>query len=529
MRILIVDDDAAIIRAIRDSVHWEKLGITDVETACSAERAKKILKDKEVDIVISDIEMPKDSGIALLKWYREENMEGKFLLLTCHESFHYAAEAIKLHAEEYLMKPFNVDMMELVLQKIVQNLKQEREIKKGNEYGKWAIRNMREVKLTFWSNFLAGRIPHTEEEIERELAERKIDFAQEKKYRLVISSITNMEQDIDTYGRSMVQFILENFHSELLCGVPENERVIYFEHKDACSFVSICDDQEEEQLKEKCHELIKKCSSLLALTVTCCISEVCRIVDFYEAYHSIVDALSKNVVYYGNVFTQEQAVAYDVKRTPALDMKIMDEYLEKHDKKSFMDYLKRELDGKVKQKVLDGKMLESIRQEVQQAVYAYLSRKGIQISLLLGDEISVKLSEKADQSVVDMLRWENYLLERVFEYEEEVRKSQTIIEKINDYIHEHYKENIGRNEIGASFFLVPEYLAKMYKKKTGQSLKDYINEYRLQQARLLLNYQERKVSEVALEVGFDNFSYFSTLFKKEYGMTPNEYRKKLFD
>ena len=190
-----------------------------------------------------------------------------------------------------------------------------------------------------------------------------------------------------------------------------------------------------------------------------------------------------------------------------------------------MDYLKKELEGKEKQRVLNGEMLKSIQQEVQQAVYAYLARKGIQISLLLDDSVSVRLSEKAGQSVLDMMRWENYLLGRAFAYEEEVQKSQTIIEKINEYIHEHYKENIGRNEIGAAFFLVPEYLAKMYKKKTGQNLKDYINGYRLQQAKRLLNSQEMKVSDVASEVGFDNFSYFSTLFKKEYDMTPNEYRK----
>lgn len=528
MRVLIVDDDSAITEALSGSVNWEKIGIAEVETANSAERARKILEAQGADIIICDIEMPKETGLDLLKWYREENMDGKFLFLTSHESFYYATEAIKLHAEEYLMKPFKVDMMEMVLQKLIRSLKQEREIRRGSEYGKWVIGNMREVRLAFWSNLLAGRIPNTQENIVQELEKRKIEFAIDEPFRLVVSGVTNMEQDINAYGRSMVQFILENLHSELLCGRPENDSVVYFEQKNNCIFAALCEEQTETDLMEKCRDLIKKCGALLSSTITCCISVSCRITDFYEVYHRNLDVLSSNIVYYGDAFTEKQAFAYNVQGIPVMQMDIMDEYLEKRDKKGFLDYLKKELEGKERQRVLSGEMLKSIQQEVQQAVYAYLAKKGIQISLLLGDDVSVKLSEKAGQSVLDMMRWENYLLGRVFEYEEEVQKSQTIIEKINDYIHEHYKENIGRNEIGAQFFLVPEYLAKMYKKKTGQNLKDYINGYRLQQAKRLLNNQEMKVSDVASEVGFDNFSYFSTLFKKEYDMTPNEYRKRQF-
>lgn len=231
MRVLIIDDDIAITEALCGAINWKKLDIDEVETANSAERARKILKAQRSDIVICDIEMPKETGLDLLKWYREENMDGKFLFLTSHESFYYATEAIKLHAEEYLMKPFKVDMMEMVIQKLIRSLKQEREIRRGSEYGKWVIGNMREVKLAFWSNLLAGRIPNTQENIVQELKKRNIDHAMEKQYCLVVSGITNMEQDINAYGRSMVQFILENLHSELLCGEPENDSIVYFEHR----------------------------------------------------------------------------------------------------------------------------------------------------------------------------------------------------------------------------------------------------------------------------------------------------------
>ena len=191
-----------------------------------------------------------------------------------------------------------------------------------------------------------------------------------------------------------------------------------------------------------------------------------------------------------------------------------------------MDFLKKELNAKVRMNILDGKMLVQIRQEIQQSVYVHLAQKGILASLLLSDETSVQMAARASQSVIDMIRWGNYLLSRVFEYEEEVEKAQTIVDKIHYYIQEHYKENIGRNEISSQFYLAPEYLSKMYKKKTGKKLKDFINEYRLEQAKILLKNKKLRISDVAVEVGFDNFSYFSTLFKKSTGMTANEYRKQ---
>ena len=87
MRILIVDDDTAIIEVIRDTVDWEKLGIDEVDVAYDAEGARKSLMDVGADIVISDIVMPGESGLDLLRWFRDEKMPGKFLLLTSHENF----------------------------------------------------------------------------------------------------------------------------------------------------------------------------------------------------------------------------------------------------------------------------------------------------------------------------------------------------------------------------------------------------------------------------------------------------------
>lgn len=75
-------------------------------------------------------------------------------------------------------------------------------------------------------------------------------------------------------------------------------------------------------------------------------------------------------------------------------------------------------------------------------------------------------------------------------------------------------------------FLSPGYVARLFKQETGRSLRDYVNECRITRAKQMLAAGGRNVSEIAASVGFDNFSYFSTLFKKYVDCPPSEYMRK---
>ena len=157
--------------------------------------------------------------------------------------------------------------------------------------------------------------------------------------------------------------------------------------------------------------------------------------------------------------------------------------------------------------------------------YTYLGKKEIPASGLFLNVDLISLGQKAPQSVINMIRWTTFLIDCTYEYEEKVQKQYTLGEKINQYIKQHYSEDIGRTELAEQFHLAPEYLSKTYKKQMGVSIKDTIAEYRIEEAKRLLERGER-VSDVAEKVGFDNFTYFSTTFKKYTGVSPNQYRKK---
>lgn len=99
------------------------------------------------------------------------------------------------------------------------------------------------------------------------------------------------------------------------------------------------------------------------------------------------------------------------------------------------------------------------------------------------------------------------------------------IRQVKQYLDAHYSENIGIEEIGSQFFYNTVYLTRKFKKIYGKSIGSYLLERRMERAKELLEDSKLGVSQVASEVGYDNFSYFSRLFKKKTGYAPKDYRK----
>ena len=304
MNILIVDDDAAIIESICNLVNWKKLSIDVVRTASQASQAKQILMEEPVDIIVSDIEMPGESGLDLLKWYRTQQMEGKFLLLTCHESFSYARQAIKLRAEEYLLKPFRVDMIEMVLQKMVQSIQEERERVSESDRG---LQFMRRRTLGLLADLLSGRISAGSADFKDELSQDAKFLAEGNPFRLVMIKATNLEKDIETYGKNLLLFTLENMASELLTGSPENARVVCFDHGRYWIMAAVCEEGPSRSLFEAGRTLIEKSGGLFSLTLTCCISDATEVEGLYSCFGKCEALLNRDVIHYGTVFYMEEA------------------------------------------------------------------------------------------------------------------------------------------------------------------------------------------------------------------------------
>lgn len=99
---------------------------------------------------------------------------------------------------------------------------------------------------------------------------------------------------------------------------------------------------------------------------------------------------------------------------------------------------------------------------------------------------------------------------------------------IYDYIHENYDRKPNVNEIAKIASLSTPAFCRYFKKQTNMTFTDFVNNYRINQARIFL-LKESSITEVCFQVGFESLSYFNKLFKQHVGETPSEFRKRHLD
>jgi two-component system, response regulator YesN len=524
MRLLIVDDDMPTVEAICRAIDWNAIEIDAVDTAYSAAQARRVLRRGQTDIVISDIEMPQSTGLNLLSWVRAQKMDVEFLFLTCHENFDYAKSALKLDAAEYILKPFNARLMSLSLQKTIARIKEKRRLQESSRYDQWRQENPLQEELNFWLSLFSGVMLKNREQIRKEIVARSLPIDADAMYRLVATRIVDYETPGKELGQSLLYYILESTHSRLLLRRDENSRAVHRRGISELWFFTAVEDEPDDELRSRCLQVIDACAEAARVKATCCIGDPMPIEALASQPTELQMLIERSVAFYGQAFTQSEAVSASPESAVLLVVNLQD-MLRDRQKVKLLNAIKTVLADRAAMKTLSERTLYMLQQEFLQAVYAHLSEAGVPAARLFADEDSVRLSEQACRSPMDMIRWANYLLERTFQFEDDLRKAGSLVERVQAYIREHYHEDIGRNEIAAEFHLSPEYLAKLYKRKTDQALKDAVWDQRIEQAKRLLRDPDARVSEVAGAVGIDNLSYFTTVFKKRLGITPQEYQR----
>jgi two-component system, NtrC family, response regulator PilR len=117
--ILIVDDEKSLLDLL--SVVFKKEGY-GVKTASSGVQAREILEKEPVDLVITDIKMPQTSGMDVLKFAKERNAETPVILITAYGSIKQAIDALKAGALDYVVKPFDVEELKILVARGLEKL-----------------------------------------------------------------------------------------------------------------------------------------------------------------------------------------------------------------------------------------------------------------------------------------------------------------------------------------------------------------------------------------------------------------------
>ena len=113
------------------------------------------------------------------------------------------------------------------------------------------------------------------------------------------------------------------------------------------------------------------------------------------------------------------------------------------------------------------------------------------------------------------------------EYLIQLRKnvSRGVLLEVEREVREHYAENLTLKELSKKYYINSSYLGQIFRKKYGQSFKDYLSNYRINEAIQLLLKTDKKISMIAEEVGYHDTDYFISRFIEQKGCTPARYRK----
>lgn len=157
MNILIIDDEPLTVEMLKKKIPWHTIPIDQVYTANDTAFARQILATFPVHIILCDIEMPGESGLEFLRWLSGNGPKNTVnLLLTCHDDFQYAREAIQLNVLEYILKPVAYGELTAILKKAAAEYESRYSEQLHIQAGQLWEKHKNSVVKACWQDFFAG-------------------------------------------------------------------------------------------------------------------------------------------------------------------------------------------------------------------------------------------------------------------------------------------------------------------------------------------------------------------------------------
>jgi two-component system, response regulator YesN len=194
LKLMIVDDDPIARKSIIATIEWEKSGFTVVGEAVNGHDAYKLAKIHIPDIVITDIKMPVEDGLSLSRKILHNYPKTKVILLSGYEDFSYARQAIKIGVEEYLLKPFEVEDLLVLVQKLGTEIYKERKMNWEEDTKTRMLKeNFQQIRSQFLNDLINAMVePESELRAKSEFLGIRLDGIH---YLLVIIDINELYKE----------------------------------------------------------------------------------------------------------------------------------------------------------------------------------------------------------------------------------------------------------------------------------------------------------------------------------------------
>ena len=518
---LLVDDDYLVRSYLKMLPSWEKADFVIAADVRDGEEALECLKKEEFDLIVTDIAMPLMDGIELIREIRKTDRNIYIIVLSCHDEFEYVKKAMKEGADEYVLKnTLNEETLYQLLteteDKITGKIQQPLESVKETETVQAGEESR---KFLFFNQVLAGTLTGEEREEKRKQAGIRGTYQNSAVIVMKLEEAENPEDPwADIKREQYCLDFLQHFMQELRREKADNDTetdVIYLGRGVLCCFVDFSG-------MYKNSLMYQKLMNIAAFTYKICKNESGKFRIGVSNVGIGADALRQGyqqarMMLKVGFYEEDSIVYYDPQKKIS---------------RNLPDVAQKVLDQA--EKLRYGKKEEFLRL-ADQAVRVFREE-------LTDSMIVIHWLRKTEQLILQENFPEAHILTGIGDVAEEVRiiaermtvPDQSLIsEDISkavraaaEYVSLHYKESIGLNDAADAAGVNSTYLSYLFSQEMGVGFSGYLLNLRIKHAKKLLEESNLKIRQVAEESGFNDYHYFSKVFKKMTGVSAAQYRKE---
>ena len=514
IKVLIVEDEAGIRNALLADYDWAALGCS-VSSAASGIEAIELCIQSAPDIVITDIVIPGIDGITLLKYLKFKRTDALFIVMTGHRDFEYAQNSLNLGAFAFLLKPIQHDEFLTVVSRAIDALMQRDGA--GSE-------NSQEQALVHALSGFPMNLERAPDSMRQALqssthfyvALAEFDSAEHRNaedlknlYHFCKNALTANQAfaaRMDNFRLSLLlPFAKEQTSEALRSYLLALQRSITRAYKFTVSF-GVSRQTDDLQRLGDCYTEAAKMLGLRFFSgsdsINCfsepagsgVASDAESRLDTYQIV--LLSESIANRILSGNPDRIYEDIHFFTSKLAAIC-----EHNEILFRSSLLCIitlcLKQILKENKRQFSLVMKKYSCFQQIVESSTLANIEDMLLSLAIDLSEYTSTRGSVK--------------------------RKA--ILQRITNYIEEHYAEEVSLSSLAQVVYLSPSYLSTLISCETGNSFVGILNEYRIQKAMELMQNATLKNMAIAEKVGFKEPQYFSHVFRKYVGLSPTEYRQ----
>ena len=520
-KVFFVEDEIVTREGIRDNVDWAAHGFEFCGEATDGEMALPLLRTARPDVLITDIKMPFMDGLQLSKIVRERMPWVKIVILSGHDEFEYAQQAINLGVTEYLLKPVTVQNLHQVLHKLAAQLEQERKEQENLRHLREQIEENRAIlRERLLLKVVVGALSSTEAIEKGQLL--GLDLS--ARYYLVVILKTELEDrseqfDYDEYKQ--VQRVV----ADLVEDMPD----VFLLRKDWEELVLLMKGNAPEFLEEERDRLLERIKQEVVRTrYQLAIGSGSPKKRIAEVHQSFVEALV-NIQRAANEKDNRPNYAVDKADLLKVDRAAVEDFLRRGAKDDFDPFFNTYIRPLGETALTSYLIKNYIFVDVVLATVKLVNDLGGDIDQVVPELESIETT-LASIKTIEQLREQVYrILTSTLAFRDRHTSSHYIgtIQQAKDYIDRHYMEpELSLNEVAAHVNLSPSHFSVTFSKEASQTFKEYLTEIRIKKAKEYLRTTALRSVDISYQVGYSDPHYFSHVFRKVTGMSPNEFRNR---